>query len=120
MNKSEQNWLDDEDILHKEATRSQNFLSGLIDAVIVVVTCVFVTLYFNLVQYTGGMDMVWLILATLIGYRLITILLFSATLGMLFCGSRLGDHQAKNATFVQKLLAAFMVLFQGARYYDGK
>lgn len=120
MKETDHNWLDEESILQKEASRSQNFLSGLIDAVIVVVTCVFVTLYFNLLQYTRGIDMIWLILVTLLGYRLITLLLFSATLGMLFCGCRLGNHQGNNATFIQKALAALMILFRGARYYDGK
>lgn len=120
MNESEHNWLDEEGVLRKEASPAQNILSGLIDAVIVVVTCLFVTLYFNLLQYTEGMDMLWLIIISLFGYRLITLLFFNATLGMLFCGCRLGNHQANSPTFVQKILAAFMVLFHGARYYGAK
>jgi len=59
-----------------------------------------------------------LILVLFAFYRLATLLLINATIGMKLFKINLLNGEGKRLSFLEKLLAAFFILYKGVAYYD--
>lgn len=105
---------------HQEASLARRNLSGLIDAVFIVVlaSILFSRLDLDFISTPRfALQNELLVLLLLAVYRFLMLMLTSSTLGMGIAGITLLNPDFKKLNILEKLLAAFFVLFRGVDYY---
>lgn len=92
-------------------------LSGIIDAAIVLVL-ISGTLMLLPQDIRNKFNNMLFIFRALALYRLFCILVLNGTLGMKLCRIKLLNDDLTPLSVVEKILAAFFILFKGVAYYD--
>ena len=96
---------------------SQVVLAGLLDALFIIIFFVLLFYFIISVPIIEAYPNTSLII-TFILYRLITILLFSSTLGMQVFNLIFLNADERSLSLMEKLLASVFILFRGVDYYQ--
>lgn len=104
----------------KEAVQWKQTLAGLVDVVLVIslVTGLLIYRYPTAIYHVISQEnSTLLVFICFILYRLASLLLFNATLGMKLMRIELLNGEEQRLSIFEKMLAAFFILYKGVAYY---
>lgn len=96
-------------------------LAGLIDAILMIALYFVLTFKFPSFfaeKYIDAIPNFFQVYILFAGYRLASFLLLNGTIGMLFCGIHLLNHEYKKLSILEKLAAGIFILINDVKYYD--
>jgi uncharacterized RDD family membrane protein YckC len=107
---------------HTEAYLPRQVLAGLIDGALVLIG------FWQWYQweasqtkfgiYFSPVPLLLIIIAALVAYRLICLLFFNKTLGMMLTRIVLLNGEEEPLDFTEKMMAAAFILYRGVEYYN--
>jgi hypothetical protein len=106
-----------------ETSYVKQVLVGLVDAAfsLIAVTTLLVTRYPDMLYtYLINIDATLLVLLFFVFYRLSSLLFFNQTMGMKLFHTTLLNGEQQPLNGLEKVLAAFCVLYRGVNYYQRK
>lgn len=101
---------------HIKSSHAHIVLAGLVDAALIICLFVFSSKFLSSISFFQSNPNFSIFLGFIL-YRIITIMIFSATLGMMLFGMKFLNAEGRKIRLNEKLLASVFILFRGVDYY---